>query len=68
MNENKWISINISLKFVPKGSNQQYFITGSDNGLVPTRPQTFIWTNDGEFTNAYMHLSSRPQLFKQDNS
>ena len=27
---------------------------GSDNGLVPSRQQTIIWTNDGQFTDAYM--------------
>ena len=26
----------------------------SDNGLVPTRQQVIIWTNDSSFTDAYM--------------
>ena len=40
-------------------SNQQYSITGSDNGLAPTRRQAIIWTNDGKLTDAYMrHLAS----------
>ena len=42
----KWISIEISLKCVPGGSNQQYSSNGSDNGLAPTRRQAIIWTND----------------------
>ena len=30
-----------------QGSNQQYSIIGSDNGMAPTRRQAIIWTNDG---------------------
>ena len=44
MNENVWISIKISLKFVPK---EQYSIIGSDNGLAPAKRQAIIWANDG---------------------
>ena len=47
-NENVWIPIKISLKFVPKGQN--------DN--IPPLVQTLvpiIWTNDGQSTDAYMH-------------
>ena len=44
MNENVRISIKISLKFVP---NKQYPVIGSDDGLVPTRRQAIILTNDG---------------------
>ena len=29
------------------GSNQQYSIIDSDNGLAPVRWQAIIWTNDG---------------------
>ena len=29
------------------GSSKQYSSIGSDNGLVPTRRQAIIWTNDG---------------------
>ena len=29
-----------------QGSNWQYTSIGSDNGLVPTRQQAIIWTND----------------------
>ena len=43
LNENVYISIQISLKFVPKG---QYASIGSDNGLAPSRRQAIIWTND----------------------
>ena len=40
LNENVWISIKISLKFVPKGpiNNIQ---------ALATRRQAFIWTHDG---------------------
>ena len=37
---------------------QQYSSIGSDNGLVPTRPQAIIWTNDGYITDAVMHHSA----------
>ena len=43
------------MKFVPKVQNYQYFSIGSDNGLVPTRQQAIIWTNDGKIIDAYMH-------------
>ena len=29
------------------GSNWQYVINGSDNGLAPIQPQAIIWTIDG---------------------
>ena len=38
-----WISIKISLKFVPKSPIN---IIDTDNGLAPTRRQVIIWTND----------------------
>ena len=47
LNENAWISIKILLKFVPRGPLLQYCSTGLDNGLVPSRGQAIIWTNDG---------------------
>ena len=48
LNENVWISIKISLKFVSKGPLQlTIFHIGSDNGLAPTRRQAIIWNNDG---------------------
>ena len=42
-----WISIDISLKFVPKGPLNNIPAIGSDNGLAPTRRQAIIWNNDG---------------------
>ena len=44
LNENEWISIKISPKFVPKG---QINNIPSDNGLAPARRQAIIWSNDG---------------------
>ena len=44
LDENLWIPIKISLKFLPK--DQHYSNIGSDNGLAPTRWQAIIWTND----------------------
>ena len=35
-----------------------YSSIGSDNGLAPSRGQAIIWTNDGLFTDAYMHHSA----------
>ena len=46
MNENVWILIEISLKFVPKGLINNVFGIGSDSGLAPARRQAIIWTND----------------------
>ena len=43
LNENVWILTNISRKLVPKC---QYSSIGSDNGLVPTRWQAIILTNN----------------------
>ena len=56
LNENVWILIKISLKFVPKGPSNNFPRIGSDNdnGLAPTRRQAIIWTNDGEFSDAYI--------------
>ena len=45
-NENVWILIKISLKFVPK-SNQQYSSIDSDNGLSSIQRQAIICTNAG---------------------
>ena len=36
----------------------QYSSIGSDNGLAPARQQAIIWTNDGQFTDAYMRHST----------
>ena len=56
LNENVWISINISWKFVPKGPITSNI--GSGNGLAPTRRQAIIWTNGGKITDAYMQHSA----------
>ena len=45
LNENVWIPVEISLKFVPKGL--KYSSIDLDNGLAPSRRQAIIWTNDG---------------------
>ena len=46
LNENSWISNNISLKYVPYGLIDNVII-GSDNGLASNRRQAIIWTNNG---------------------
>ena len=48
----------ISLKFVRKGPISNIPSLVSDNLLAPARRQAIIWTNDGEFTSAYMHHSA----------
>ena len=45
LNENVWVAIKISLKFVPKGPLNN--IPASDNGVAPIRRQAIIWSNDG---------------------
>ena len=39
------------------GSNWQNSSIGSDNGLAPNKRQVIVWTNDGQFTDAYIHHS-----------
>ena len=46
LNENVWIVIKISLKFVPKGPNNNIPAFSLDNGLVPSRQQAIIWNKD----------------------
>ena len=46
LNDRLWISIKIPLKLVSKGPVNNIPGFGSDNGLVPTRRQAIIWTND----------------------
>ena len=58
LNEDIWISINISLKFVPMGPINNISSIGSDNGLPPSRRQAIIWTNDDELADAYMRHSA----------
>ena len=54
LNESVWISIKISLKFVPKG------LINKIPALVQMlgRRQAIIWTNDDYFTDAYMRRSA----------
>ena len=56
LNKDVWFLLKILQKFVPKVLIQ-YSSIGSDNGLVPTRRQAFIW-NDGSLTDAYMRHSA----------
>ena len=55
LNDNIRISFKI---FVPKVPINNIPAFGSDKGLVPTRRQAIIWTNDGEIIDAYMRLSA----------
>ena len=52
-NETFRISIEISLKFVPKGP-----INNIPALVQAIRRQAIIWTSDGQFTDAYMHHSA----------
>ena len=45
MNANFFISIWISVKYVPQGSKWQWVSIGSGNGLALNRQQAIIWTN-----------------------
>ena len=45
INENYWIPIRISLKFVPRMFIWQQTSIGSGNGLALNRRQGIIWTN-----------------------
>ena len=56
LNEKIWIPIEISRKFVPKGSIRN--IPALDNGLVPTMRRAIVWTNDGSITGVYMRHSA----------
>ena len=58
LNENVRIFMKISLKFDPKSPIDKYTSIGSDNDSVLTRRKAIIWTNDGKFTDAYMHHSA----------
>ena len=46
LNENEWISIKISLEFVPNGPINN-IPTLVHNGLAPARGQAIVWTNYG---------------------
>ena len=45
LNENVWISIKISLKFVPKGPIDNKPVLFFCNGLAPNRRQAITYTN-----------------------
>ena len=51
-----------------QGSNWPYSSFGSDNGLVPTRWQTIIWTNDGKITDTYASLGLSELMQKRRDS
>ena len=59
LNENIWISITISLKFVSKGPiDNKSALHSSDNGLAPNRRQVIIWTNgDLNYWHTYIYAS-----------
>ena len=46
LNENVWLSIEISLKIAPEGLANNNSNIDSRNGLVTIRWQAIIWTND----------------------
>ena len=56
LNENVWISIKISFKFVPGGPNNNF--PALVQIMAPSRRQAIIWTNDDLFTGAYMRHSA----------
>ena len=57
--EFKNIDFDVDLTEVcPQRSNHQYSSIGSDNGLAPARRQAIIWSDDGQFTDAYMRHSA----------
>ena len=47
LNKNVWISLKISLKFVPEVWINNNSSIGSDSGFAPTRRQASTWANDG---------------------
>ena len=53
----KYIDFNQDFnKVYPKGPINNINSIGSDSGLVPTRRQAIIWTNDDYFTDTYASL------------
>ena len=53
----QWKCMNFDYNFTKVfswGSNLQHFSICTDNGLAPARQQAIVWTNDGQFTEAYM--------------
>ena len=57
VNENVWIPIKISLKFVSKGPINNIPALVQIIAWHCPRWQAIIWTNDGYFTNAYTYAS-----------
>ena len=53
-----FISIHISLKFVPKDLIDNV-VSVSDSGITPCMGQAIIWTNAGHFTDAYKSLGRK---------
>ena len=53
-NEDLLISLRISRDVCSLGVISQYSNIDEDNGLAPTRRQAIIWTNDDQFTDAYI--------------
>ena len=58
LNGKVWILIKISLKFVPKDPINNIPSLAQIYGLASARRQAIIWTNDGEFIDAYMCYSA----------
>ena len=56
-NENAWIPIEISLKFVLPGVQLTISQQCPDNGLAPTRQQPITWTIGDLFIGAYTYAS-----------
>ena len=54
LNENVWISIKISLKFVPRGPVNNIPALVQIMAWRRPRRQAIIGNNDGKFTDAYM--------------
>ena len=53
----EWKCMNFNQDFTEvysQRSSQQYSSIGLDDGLALVRPQAIVWTNDGEFIDAYM--------------
>ena len=51
----KCMNFDFNFTDVTLGSKQWYPSIGSDNGLVPLKLQAIVWTNAGQFTDAYLH-------------
>ena len=65
VNQNVWILLKVSLKFIPKC--QQYYSIDSYNGLVLTSRQAMIWNNECKITDAYMRHSASKSRYDREN-